>query len=193
MATSGPRAPSPGGFRCCACSAVGRSQGLDVCRPGGSQSRVVAVYTPNLRGNETGLGGRALSGRSLSSGGGAGTPPPTSTSGPFVRFLRPLPAASKRPPERLPAARSAGGGPGDPRAAGEVGTDFRCLPEGDLNPTGHVSAGPGPVHGRPLEPTAPRAMAPDSPSPPFPESPGCGLNRDPQKLRCSPNIYYLCM
>lgn len=96
--------PSPSGFGCCACSAVERLQGMDVCRTGGSQSRVIAVYTLNLRGNETGLRGRVLSGRSLSSVGGAGNPPPlTSASGPFVCFLRPLPAAPPPTPRGAPA------------------------------------------------------------------------------------------
>lgn len=85
--------PSPSGFGCCACSAVERLQGMDVCRTGGSQSRVIAVYTLNLRGNETGLRGRVLSGRSLSSVGGAGNPRPPSLQhpGPSSAFSGPSP------------------------------------------------------------------------------------------------------
>lgn len=93
--------PSPSGFGCCACSAVERLQGMDVCRTGRSQSRVIAVYTLNLRGNETGLRGRVLSGRSLSSVGGAGNPPPPHFSIRALRLLSQAPPCRPSPRPRV--------------------------------------------------------------------------------------------
>lgn len=53
--------------------------------------------------------------------------------------------------------------PGDPRAAGEAGKDVRCPLEGGLSPVGYRRAGPGPVHGPPLEPTAVPSHGPGLP------------------------------
>lgn len=137
--------PSPSGFGCCACSAVERLQGMDVCRTGGSQSRVIAVYTLNLRGNETGLRGRVLSGRSLSSVGGAGNPPPPSLQHPGPSSAFSGPSLPPPPPRVAPRRIWAPGVTGSNVARARVWD----LSRGVLRqPSAGRSEGPGQVRPR---------------------------------------------
>lgn len=132
--------PSPSGFGCCVCSAVERLQGMDVCRTGGSQSRVIAVYTLNLRGNETGLRGRVLSGRSLSSVGGAGNPSPPHFGIRALRLLSQAPPCRPPHPAWRPGVSGPQGSPGAPSLKPASGT---CQGEFCASPVPGVRRDPG--------------------------------------------------